>query len=145
MPSPTPEYVITLDSSDEDSGDVEVVDFQRETKDLLNNPQQESKTKALHNLECPICFDTITTATATPCGHVFCLECLQQSVSSSTARGQTARHGVGLCPLCRMKVNFKDTMVLRMKPAHALVLPPDPEELEPDHEATDNRLISENS
>ena len=44
-----------------------------------------------------------------------------------------------------MKVNFKDTMVLRMKPAHALVLPPDPEELEPDHEATDNRLISENS
>lgn len=132
MPSPSPEYVITLDSSDEDSADIEINDFQQETRDLLDHPQQETVTKALHNLECPICFDVINTATATSCGHVFCLECILQSVSSSTARGQTARHGVGLCPLCRKKVTFKDTIVLRMKPAHAPILPPDPEDLEPD-------------
>lgn len=128
MSSATPEYVITLDSSEDESGDIEVIDFQRETEDLLNNPPQEAKIKALHNLECPICFDLITTATATSCGHVFCLECIQQSVSSSTARGQTTRHGVGLCPLCRKRVTFKDTTVLRMKPAHAPVLPEEPDD-----------------
>lgn len=124
------ENVINLSSEDED--DVEIIAFKRETQNLIDNPAQpphSNSTKTLSNVQCPICFDEVTTATATSCGHVFCLECIQQSVASSTARGQTkGKKGVGLCPLCRKRVTFKDTVVLRMKVGTTTGPPPIPSE-----------------
>lgn len=117
MPARNVENIINLSSEEED--DVEIIAFNKETQDLIDNPAQPphtNSTKKLSNVQCPICFDEVTSATATSCGHIFCLECIQQSIASSTARGQTkGKKGVGLCPLCRKTVTFKDTMVLRMK------------------------------
>lgn len=124
MSSAKIDNIINLSSEDED--DVEIIAFKRETQDLIDNPvQPPHTTKKLSNIQCPICFDEVTNATATSCGHVFCLECIQQSIASSTARGQTkGKKGVGLCPLCRKRVTFKETMLLRMKIATATGPPP---------------------
>lgn len=113
-----PEYVISLSSEESDGGDddVEILEFRKETQNLLNQTPPPNMTKRLIDVQCPICFDEITLATTTSCGHIFCLECIQMSISSSNARGQTrGKNGVGLCPLCRKRVAFKDTIVLRMK------------------------------
>lgn len=111
------EYVDLSNESEVSEEDDDIIEIRRETNDLINNDDhQHHITKKLNDIQCPICFDQITRATATSCGHVFCLECIQQSISSSNARGQIrGRRGVGLCPLCRKRVTFKDTIVLRMK------------------------------
>lgn len=106
--------VEVVDLSDESDGEVQLLEIRNQTNDLINGTGHKI-TKKLGDIECPICFDEITNATTTSCGHIFCLECLQQSISSSTARGQTRRRGVGLCPLCRKHVQFKNSLVLRMK------------------------------
>lgn len=119
MPQP---YIINI-SSDEDDDDVEVLEFRKQTQELISRAPPKV-VKKLSDAECPICFDAITNATTTLCGHVYCLECLQRSISSSLARGQTrGRKGVGLCPMCRKSVAFKDAIVLRMK-AGKPVAPP---------------------
>lgn len=109
-------YIISISSDEEDDGDdVQILDFQRKTQELILQPPPKT-VKKLSDSECPICFDTIENATTTFCGHVYCLECLQRSLSSSSARGQTrGRKGVGLCPMCRKTVSFKDTVVLRLR------------------------------
>lgn len=118
-------FVISDGDSDGDSDDhnqhndddVEIVSVKDQSASLLANPEApEGRTLAKHlaEVECPICFDSVTTATVTLCGHIFCLDCIYQSILSSSARGQ-ARQGKGLCPLCRKNVIFKDTIVLRMR------------------------------
>lgn len=109
------DYVIHISEDEGSDDDVEIIEMQKDTETLINNPPPKI-TKKLNDVQCPICFDEVNRATATSCGHIFCLECIQQSISSSTARGQTrGRKGVGLCPLCRKRVTFKDTVVMRMK------------------------------
>lgn len=127
-----PGYVIDVLSDEDDDGDeVEILEFRQETQNLLNNPSNLKIVKKLNDVECPICFDEVTNATVTSCGHIFCLECIQQSISSSSARGQTrGKRGVGLCPLCRKRVNFKDTTVLRMKISGKIEPPPLPKDVE---------------
>lgn len=121
-----PGYVIDVLSDEDDDGDeVEILEFRQETQNLLNNPSNLKIVKKLNDVECPICFDEVTNATVTSCGHIFCLDCIQQSISSSSARGQTrGKRGVGLCPLCRKRVNFKDTTVLRIKISGKIEPPP---------------------
>lgn len=109
--------VIDLSEEQISDDDIEIIELQNATQNILNQaPPPVDSSKKLNQLQCPICFDDIVKATVTLCGHVFCLECIQQSISSSTARGQTnGKLGVGLCPLCRKRVNFKETTLLRMK------------------------------
>lgn len=113
--SSTP-YVITVSSDEnEDEDDVQMLEFHKQTQSLIEKPAPKV-VKKLSEAECPICFDCIVDATTTSCGHVYCLECLQKSISSSAARGQTRRaRGVGLCPMCRESVLFKDSIVLKLK------------------------------
>ncbi|SGZ50685.1 CIC11C00000003037 [Sungouiella intermedia] len=111
----TEPYVISISSDEEPDDDVEVLEFRKLTQQLIAKAPPKV-VKKLAQAECPICFDEITNATATLCGHVYCLECLQRSLSASSARGQTrGRKGVGLCPMCRKTVAFKDAVVLRLK------------------------------
>ncbi|KAK6460169.1 hypothetical protein DFJ63DRAFT_264230 [Scheffersomyces coipomensis] len=134
MPTPpsdiVSEYIINISSDDDvDDTDLQIIEeYRKETQDLLDNPDQphHETIKKLSDSQCPVCFDEMTEATATSCGHMFCLECIQQSLSSSNARGQVRRHGVGLCPLCRKQVTFKDTIILRMKVAAKIGIPPLP-------------------
>lgn len=108
-------FVIDISSDDEDDDDVQVLEFRKRTQDLINEAPPKV-VKKLNEAECPICFDTVTHATTTFCGHVYCLECLQQSLSASSAQGQTrGKRGVGLCPMCRKSAAFKDALVLRLR------------------------------
>ncbi|CUS21520.1 LAQU0S03e04456g1_1 [Lachancea quebecensis] len=72
------------------------------------SPRPEHK-RAL-DYRCPICFDPPEAALVTPCGHVFCTECLFQMVNSS--RGQRS---AGHCALCRRDVRFKDVRLVIMR------------------------------
>lgn len=112
-PSP---YVITVSSDEgEDEDDIQMLEFHKQTQSLIDKPAPKI-VKKLSEAECPICFDSIASATTTSCGHLFCLECLQKSISASAARGQTRRaKGVGLCPMCRESVLFKDAIVLKLR------------------------------
>lgn len=108
-------FVINIPSDEEDDDEVQVLEFRKRTQELINEAPPKV-VKKLNEAECPICFDTVTNATTTFCGHVYCLECLQQSISASSAQGQTrGRRGVGLCPMCRKPAAFKDALVLRLR------------------------------
>ncbi|OBA24227.1 hypothetical protein METBIDRAFT_17031, partial [Metschnikowia bicuspidata var. bicuspidata NRRL YB-4993] len=120
MPAP---YVISLSSDEEEDDDVQVLAFHEATQKLIEQAPPKV-VKKLCEAECPICFDSIKNATTTFCGHVYCLECLQKSISASSARGQTrGKKGVGLCPMCRKSVAFKDTIVLRLKRGNKVAPP----------------------
>ena len=68
--------------------------------------------KAARDYRCPICFDPPDTALITPCGHIFCCDCLFQMVNSS----RTQRHS-GHCALCRKDVPLRSVrmVILRKK------------------------------
>lgn len=120
-------YVINVSSDDEEDDDVQVLEFRKQTQQLIDQPPPKV-VKKLNEIECPVCFDRVSVATSSTCGHVFCLECLQQSISASLARGQTrGKKGVGLCPMCRKQAAFKDTVVLRLRTGDK-VMPQDPAE-----------------
>lgn len=129
----SPGYVINIESEDDDENDVEIMEFRQNTRDLLKENSKPTIVKKLSEVQCPICFDEVTQATTTLCGHVFCLECIQQSISSSNARGQVrGKRGTGLCPLCRKTVAFKDTIVMKMKVQHKTGVPELPDLDRPD-------------
>lgn len=120
--------VIQLSSDEEEEDEIEEIEFRNATQKLIDNPSQSEENrsaKKLSDIQCPICFDDITDATTTSCGHIFCLECIEQSISSSHARGQVrnAARGKGLCPLCRKEVTFKETIVIRAKKAKKVGMP----------------------
>lgn len=48
--------------------------------------------------ECPICLDLITSGSMTPCGHLFCTQCLTDCIQT-----------VPQCPLCRSSIT-RDTL-----------------------------------
>lgn len=117
-------YIISVSSDEEEDDDVQVLAFHEATQRLIDQAPPKV-VKKLCEAECPICFDSITNATTTSCGHVYCLDCLQKSILASSARGQTrGKKGVGLCPMCRKSVTFKDTVVLRLRKG-AKVAPPE--------------------
>lgn len=78
--------------------------------EAVASPRPQHK-RAL-DYKCPICFEPPEAALVTPCGHVFCTECLFQMVNSS--RGQSR---AGHCALCRRGVHFRDVrlIILRKK------------------------------
>lgn len=114
-------YIIDVSSDEDEEEEVKVLEFRKETDKLLDSAP--TNIKKLKQIQCPICFDEVTNATIIACGHIFCLECISQSISSSYARGQTTKRGIGLCPLCRKSIAFKDAVVLRLKLAVQTVPP----------------------
>lgn len=109
------DFESVVDVEEEGDDEVTMLEIKNGTNELIQKGEHKI-TKKLSDVECPICFDEITRATATSCGHIFCLECIQKSLSTSTARGQVrGKRGTGLCPLCRKSVVFRDTVVVRMR------------------------------
>lgn len=128
--------IINISSSEDETeeNDIEIIEVKESLKAFINNPddlvidniigKKTNESKKFTDLECPICFDEMKKATVTSCGHLFCLECIMSSISNSYARGQVrGRHGIGLCPICRKKVSFKDTILLKLKKAIILDFP----------------------
>lgn len=48
---------------------------------------------------CPVCLGPIVQEMSTKCGHVFCKECITQSIATQ-----------GKCPVCRTKIRIKDSI-----------------------------------
>lgn len=76
---------------------------------MLHNNSAASFNKA----KCPICFDQIDEAVVTPCGHLFCADCIYEAIPNSKVKTVNR----GNCPLCRKVVSLKDLIHLRMRKA----------------------------
>ncbi|MCL7046751.1 hypothetical protein MKW94_015948 [Papaver nudicaule] len=48
---------------------------------------------------CPVCMSSLVEATSTKCGHIFCKQCINYSLSAQSK-----------CPTCRKKLSMKDTI-----------------------------------
>ncbi|CCD22307.1 SUMO-targeted ubiquitin ligase complex subunit SLX8 NDAI_0A01490 [Naumovozyma dairenensis CBS 421] len=99
---------IDLDAAEQQV--IEIVDEEPENE--KEKSQQHEPNKPLTAYQCPICMDPPDEALLTPCGHVFCCDCLFQMVNSS----RTNRRD-GHCALCRSSVKLKDVklIILRKK------------------------------
>lgn len=77
------------------SGPRFVLESDRMSEDELHS-QVES------NLKCPLCFESCKVQTATPCGHMFCWQCIAEWSSEKSD-----------CPLCRNRVDPQQLVCLQ--------------------------------
>ncbi len=54
--------------------------------------------------ECPVCLESVDDGVATPCGHVFCRECINDAIRKSSGT---------LCPSCRAPVSRSELVSVR--------------------------------
>jgi hypothetical protein len=84
---------------------------QREDAILAQNPGDASGRTLFTAYKCPVCLETPTDATATVCGHLFCHQCIVESLRHSVLQrndGVQAGRKKGLCPKCRKPLELKD-------------------------------------
>ena len=64
----------------------------------LKRPDVDNRIK-VSAFQCVICMDNVTSLTVTHCGHLYCAQCLHQSLHVDATRGK--------CPMCRSKIDMK--------------------------------------
>ncbi|KAK9240038.1 hypothetical protein V1525DRAFT_396685 [Lipomyces kononenkoae] len=101
-------------SSSSDEEGVEQID-ESATVSWRNLPQIEEKPREsptiLSEFTCVICFDQPDILAATPCGHLYCYDCIYRALSAGTKATATT----GECSVCRRKVPYKRVLPLEMK------------------------------
>lgn len=105
--------VIDLDA--EEQHVVEILDDEEDDKELRKSKKPPESYKPIKEYKCPICFESPDMAMITECGHVFCLDCLFQMVNNSNPNRHTQNSNIGLCALCRSKVDLKKITLLRLR------------------------------
>ncbi|XP_078037062.1 LON peptidase N-terminal domain and RING finger protein 2 [Augochlora pura] len=81
---------------------VEIIDLDKikspdENTEIHNNNKCEEK-KLITALSCPICYEELSSdikPMSTPCGHIFCHNCLLEAIRISKR-----------CPICKKSVKF---------------------------------------
>jgi hypothetical protein len=87
----------------------------KELEKTIQCSLQDEKPKKLAAATCIICMeDTITNMSTTPCGHMFCNQCLYASIRASI---RTFNKMYGTCPYCRTEIYLRDIIVLEIKKA----------------------------
>ncbi|KAK9371098.1 hypothetical protein V1509DRAFT_615780 [Lipomyces kononenkoae] len=103
----------SLPASDDDDGVDEIDEnesgFWRDQPRIDEKPR-ESPT-ILSEFTCVICFDQPDILAATPCGHLYCYDCIYRALSAGTKATATT----GECSVCRRKVPYKRVLPLEMK------------------------------
>ena len=66
-------------------------------------PLSETIASIASKLECSFCFDRYKDARVLPCGHTFCLRCLQKQVDNSTSGSSSSNSRQQSCGLCRAR------------------------------------------
>ena len=70
---------------------------------VLESDRPSEHESRLHSqLKCPLCLESCKVQTATPCGHVFCWQCIAEWSSEKSE-----------CPLCRNRVNPQQLVCLQ--------------------------------
>ncbi|KAK9326057.1 hypothetical protein V1517DRAFT_335303 [Lipomyces orientalis] len=88
----------------------EVEDIQLGRHHLRIEKPAESSS-ILSEFACVICFDQPDILAATPCGHLYCYDCIFRALSA----GAKATATTGECSVCRRKVPYKRVLPLEMK------------------------------
>ncbi|KAK9477559.1 hypothetical protein V1514DRAFT_333634 [Lipomyces japonicus] len=101
---------ISVGNSDDDgySGNQDVLQWQKHK--VVEEKPVESST-LLSDFNCVICFDQPEILMATPCGHMYCHECMYKALSSGSKATQT----MGECSVCRRKVLYTRVIALELK------------------------------
>ena len=116
-PAPaTPIEAVDLTAVENDSAVEATLSKQRTDMVLSQRPKEatENGRTKLTAKTCAICLDRMTNPTATICGHVFCHECILNTLRWSEQQrreehGPGGRKKHGLCPSCRKVLAIKDS------------------------------------
>lgn len=87
-------------------------DFQKIMHEQMIKTQREegNAPRKIADFKCVICLDDPENLSATPCGHLFCNDCIK-----TTLRFGHPSAKFGKCPVCRGKVVIKEIVPLELK------------------------------
>ncbi|KAK9459664.1 uncharacterized protein V1516DRAFT_680496 [Lipomyces oligophaga] len=71
----------------------------------------EESSTLLSAFTCVICYDQPENIAATPCGHLYCIDCLYRALAASSTATATS----GECSICRRKVFYKNIIPLELR------------------------------
>ena len=54
---------------------------------------------------CPICLEMVDSPSITPCGHIFCHDCILEHINEVKFTGRE-----GFCPMCRVTIALEDVL-----------------------------------
>lgn len=111
----TKHNIPTIDLVDEEQQVVEILDDEEDDLELKKSKKPPESYKPVKDYKCPICFEPPEMAMMTQCGHVFCCDCLFQMVNNSNPNRNLHNVNMGLCALCRSKVDLRSVVLIRMK------------------------------
>ncbi|KAL3460381.1 hypothetical protein BJX64DRAFT_263407 [Aspergillus heterothallicus] len=102
---------IDLTDADGHSAIAKVLAKQREDAVAAQLPggSGNARTKLI-GYKCPVCMDTLTDATTTVCGHLFCHQCITEALKIGEERADNAgKTAKGTCPVCRKPLARQDS------------------------------------